>query len=331
MRLWLFDKSGNQIALIGEYNSVITTERYREHSEFTGSFAPADFDKFEAAYFAQMSGESEVYRVERVAFTRGKTRMLEVSGRSASNLLSTRTIEGTKTWDTMTASAMIADMMSDFTSTRAIALGYGTGSGGSAFSLQRSWGDCGDIALEILAAQSLGMRTRFDGQDVVLDVFAAADAGVNLGEKFSAADSTARLITDETTWRNYAYVLGEGEGAARRQVEVDQTGTDERLELYVDASDLQQGALTNTQYDALLAARGAAKLAESRRLEYAEAVDVSLPLNAGDVVWYDAGFFGSSFMASEVVSTYEGGNVKRSVAMGDPPLLPAQAFKRLLK
>lgn len=334
MGLWLFDKAGNAIHEIYEYNSVITTERYREHSEFSGAFSPADYAKFDAAYFAQMGGETEVYLVEKLKLTTGKNLTLEVSGRSASALLSTRTIVGTKVWNAITAGWMINTMMDDFTGSRAIALYFGVGTDvGAAFSLQRSWGDCGEIALEILAAQNLGMRTRWGGSEntmVMLDIFAAADVGTILGEKFGDG-STGRLITDETSWRNYAYVLGEGEGAARVQVIVNQAGTSERRELYVDASDLQQGTLTLAEYQAVLSARGAAALADTRRLEYAEAENVAAALKPGDVTWFDAGAFGTSFMASEVVSTYEGGNVTRSVAMGDPPAIGVRALRRYVK
>lgn len=413
--LWLFDAAGNQTAEIAEYNSVITTERYREHSEWSGLFSPSDYAKFAAAYYAQMSGETEVYLVEKPVYTTGKKGGLEVSGRSASALLSLRTIVGTKAWNAMTAGAMLSNMMADFIGSRALALKFGTGTAvGSAFTLQRSWEDCGEIALEVLAAQNLGMRTRFDGTVPTLDVFAAADIGVNLGEKFLDG-STARLINDKSAWRNFAYVLGEGEGDARIQTTVDQTSGAERRELYVDARDLQReftvampytvnatnnmftivghglavgnkvklsgvtggaplandtyyyvnvdgttpmtadvfslsatlggatinvttngsGSITtlrinDAQYPTLLQARGASRLADTRRLEYAEASDVTAALRAGDVVWYDAGVFGSSFMASEVVSTYEGERVTRSVAMGDPPATGFRSLRRYL-
>lgn len=475
MGLWLFDAAGNATAEIAEYGSVITTERYREYSEFSGMFSPSDYDYFAAAYFAQMSGEPEIYLVEKLTLKTGRDSGLEVSGRSAAALLATRALVGMKSWDAMTAGSMISDMMDDFTAARVLSLAFGTGTAvGSTFSLQRSWGDCGAIALEILAAQSLGMRTRMDGTDVKLDVYGPTDIGVNLGEKF-ADGSTARLITDETSWRNYAYVLGEDDretsvgnigancsvaagtlsgsfgnlnavdeytlnvtenastglevvlgfgavpegssdvmlsmnayydgmpghylrvqvaedganyvtvqelafdgaetqyrdveiplgvtalattgrvriqhctatynsghkfyinmaklafNAPREQVVVDQTSGAERREVYVDANDIKRDDLSLAQYQALLAARGATALAETRRLEYAEAEAIATALRAGDIVWYDAGAFGASFMATEVVSTYEGGNVTRSIGLGDPPATLARSLRRYLQ
>ncbi|MGB4610918.1 MAG: hypothetical protein WBH77_09900 [Saccharofermentanales bacterium] len=67
-------------------------------------------------------------------------------------------------------------------------------------------------------------------------------------------------------YKNVAYVYGEGEGTARKNVIVNDhiTGLNRR-ELYVDARDLQQGNLTDAAYLNLLRMRGRQKLAEYQK------------------------------------------------------------------
>lgn len=331
MSVWLFDSAGAALYEVAEFESIITTERFREHSEWSGRFPASAYTKFTEAYFAIVSGEPEVYLVEDITLKTDRDgQTVEVGGRSASALLHTRTIVGTLTWDTLTAGAMIADMMGDFTTTRALPLVFGTGDTvGSTFSLQRSWGDCGEIALEILAAQSLGMRTRMDGATVKLDVFAPNYTDTILGEAYGSADSST-YEKAKGSWRNYAYVLGEGVGDARMQVTVDQTASGERRELYVDASDLQKGVLTDPQYQALLSARGASKLADTRLVEWANA-DTDAALRAGDVVWYDSTRWAMSFMCTEAMTTYEGGTVKHTAKFGERRATLRKTLRRYAK
>lgn len=70
-----------------------------------------------------------------------------------------------------------------------------------------------------------------------------------------------------SAFKNYAIVLGEGEGENRVRVDVDQTNGNERRELIVDAKDIQrEESETNESYNARLAARGAEKLLECRKI-----------------------------------------------------------------
>lgn len=70
-----------------------------------------------------------------------------------------------------------------------------------------------------------------------------------------------------STFKNYAIVLGEGEGENRIRVVVDQTNGNERRELIVDAKDIQREENeTNESYNSRLAARGAEKLLECQKV-----------------------------------------------------------------
>lgn len=68
---------------------------------------------------------------------------------------------------------------------------------------------------------------------------------------------------DDSLYKNYAIVAGEGEGTARVIVDVDRTGGEPPRELLVDARDLSRGEQTEAAYRAALAQRGAEKLDEN--------------------------------------------------------------------
>jgi hypothetical protein len=416
--------------------------------------------------------------VEHVELVTGAEPHCIAKGRSATALLHQRTIEGTEVWSATKHGAIVKDIIDGFTGDRAIAgLSFGTGDTlGTAIDLQHSWGDAGEVVLEVLAAGNLGMTATLTGTDIVLDVFAPTDNGTLLGEKYRNASSGA-VVRQTGDWRNYAIVLGEdpdlvpvtpsatniaagssvsgsasdlaargtalwtlgenastgltldctfgtvpadaepgefvvvgayqgtsthwieahawnyGTGAyeklrdlficsgglngdewrvpfamrhidttngecklrlvhnsatynnahrlvldyvaceyqpARTRVDVDDTGTDELRELYVDARDLQKTAhgvtLSDVDYAAVLTQRGYEKLSETRIVEYAEA-DTDAELSPGAVCWYDNRVWSGSLMVTEAKTTREGGHVLQTATLGEPPL----SLRRLIR
>lgn len=74
------------------------------------------------------------------------------------------------------------------------------------------------------------------------------------------------IILSTENYRNYAIVLGGGEGENRTRVDVDLTNGEKRRELIVDARDLKlEEGETTTQYNARLYARGIEKLLEQQK------------------------------------------------------------------
>lgn len=103
---------------------------------------------------------------------------------------------------------------------------------------------------------------------------------------------------DSRQYKNLAIVAGEGEGEERTVVEVgdDQLEGLDRIELYVDARDLQSGEetedpLTPEEYEELLQERGEEKLSECEQFETLEASVIAnsmfkygIDYNIGDYV-----------------------------------------------
>lgn len=149
---------------------------------------------------------------------------------------------------------------------------------------QVSWGSVLDAVEGIAAAAGLGFRVAADASlTESFEVYRGVDRSVPGSAAYvgffgddAGNLASIRLKEDVSGCANVAIVCGQGEGAARRMVEVDLSAGAERRELYVDARDLAQKitetgtdgnptekALTDAEYDALLRARGLAKLAEA--------------------------------------------------------------------
>lgn len=104
-----------------------------------------------------------------------------------------------------------------------------------------------------------------------------------------------RYSNDETQYKNFAYIAGEGVGQKRVVVEVDKIlPGEERKELYVDARDLQQSEnMTDEQYRQALQQRGVEKLENCKKVELTEfSIDPEANLvygkdyDLGDMVMY---------------------------------------------
>ncbi len=322
--LWLFDEDRTQTAVLPEYESIVTTLRFSEHSSFSGKFPATAFSELDAAYFAQVQGEDELYLVEYVELVKdGDDSYAVASGRSATALLHQRIVEGTTRWSSKAPGLIVSDIIGTLTGDRALhGLTFGTGSTlGDAISMQQSWGDMGEVVRSILSAAYLGCRASLDGTDVVFDVYAPSEVSQAIGDAYGNA-SGAKLAHDDSGWKNYAIVMGEGEGEDRVRLDVDaRVSGDELREVYVDASDLQSLVddvqLTDAEYEAVLEARGIEVLADSQYIEYADAT-LTTPLSPGDVVFYDGSVWSAELMVSEATTTYEGGAVKYGATIGVP-------------
>ena len=136
---------------------------------------------------------------------------------------------------------------------------------------------------------------------------------------------------NSSSYKNFAYVAGAGEGSDRVIVTVDkrQPG-EERKEIWVDARDLQQkdadgNAITLDTYKQQLAQRGLEKLAEYRKVETVNSgIDSQANLvykkdfDLGDLCTYINTEVGieTDKRITEIMETYEGAETKLSVTFG---------------
>lgn len=147
--------------------------------------------------------------------------------------------------------------------------------GNAVIQYQNSYGKVSEEAETLCTSYDFGIRetgTALGKPGNSIELFKGHDLSdvVEFSEDFenlTKAGYQNNSFDESTT----AMVFGEGEGAARKSVVVNDGKTGlERKELYVDARDIQQtttdATMTDTQYKAALTNRGNAKLTERKRI-----------------------------------------------------------------
>ncbi|MEG2575508.1 MAG: siphovirus ReqiPepy6 Gp37-like family protein [Christensenella sp.] len=142
---------------------------------------------------------------------------------------------------------------------------------GSTIQFQETGAELGMRIYELLETQELSYSMRYDylQNKTVFDVWQGVDRTdtqtINNRVVFSRKLGNARdlkSIYDDSGYKNYAVIAGEGEGAARKVVVLDASNGGYKRKLFVDAKDIRQEDLTAVQYEAALRQRGAEKLLE---------------------------------------------------------------------
>ena len=248
----LYDSDRLLIRLIAEYGSAITYSRFVQHSEWRAVVPASEYANVLAAKFAKVAGDDELYLVEWHDLVTADG-IVEVGGRSATALLAERTVEGTRVWTDARPAVVVSGLVATLTGARSIAgltVSDDSAATGTEITLQRSWGQMDEAIIDALSsAGDAGWCTRLDGTDIVISVLDSTTSTSRYGEKWQNSTGATKR-TDKREWKNYAIVLGEGEGADRVRQDVDLTGADELRELYVDARDLQTENTTDIPFTA---------------------------------------------------------------------------------
>ncbi len=142
---------------------------------------------------------------------------------------------------------------------------------------------------------------------------------------------SAQYERNKSSYKNFAYVAGEGEGSNRTVIEVDARKPGEkRREIWVDARDLQRQdsngkTINETEYRALLRNRGTEKLQEYPMIETVNSdIDAGANLiyrkdfDIGDLCTYINTEIGveTEKRITEIMEVYEGGAESISVTFG---------------
>lgn len=188
---------------------------------------------------------------------------------------------------------------------------------------------------EVLAkAAPLGFRVRLDvpGKQWIFEVYDGVNRTVTqTARPYVLFSDEFRNITgpeyirNTTGYANCAVVGGEGDGTNRIIVTVDRTGGEGRRELWVDAKDLQKGDLSDADYRAQLAQRGAEKLAEVAKVENFSAAAVNTAnfvyltdWDLGDIVSFERWGLRLDQRITEVEEVDEGGVFTVTPVCGNP-------------
>lgn len=336
MDLYILDPDINLLGIIDGYSSLRWRRRYFEPGEFE-LHCPAT-----AENVALLREGNIIHRLDRqeAAIIEGVTvegEEITATGRMGSSMLDRRIIT-----PTINFSGKVEDAMRKAVSDNAITarplprLVLGNTAGLTpTCSFQATGKSILSVCEALGKAAPLGFRVRLDvpNKQWIFEVYGGTDHSVaqtvNPWVVFSGENQNIvnpKYEINTTGAANYAYVAGQGEGAARAIITVDQTAGATRHEIWVDARDLQQAEGQSLDgYKAQLRQRGVEKLAETARVENfsADAVDTEnfaylADWDLGDIVSFEKWGVRLDQRITEVEEVDEGGVVAITPVCGNP-------------
>lgn len=345
MELLLLDKNFQICGIIDDFSSLVWNRKYYECGNFVLQTRLDKYTTIKIAEYIYCKDFEETGVIEAVNINDSEY-ILETSGRFLESTLSKRVIENTKYFKNQTTEDIIRKLISDIaindTARKINKLKLGTRKGlGTSRTMQMTGYNLLDKIYELCKEDELSIKVKydFDNDEIIAEVYQGLDRrdsqNINSWAIFSknfenVANST--YSSDKTKYYNFAYVAGEiqdTEGTKTRIITtVDRIKEDEeRLELYVDARDLQKDEeTTQSEYLQMLKERGIEKLNENNKVEEASfAVDPYSNLaykqdfDLGDKVVYKNNELGFSIenRIIEISEVYEGGNKTIDIVFGD--------------
>ena len=191
-----------------------------------------------------------------------------------------------------------------------------------------------DTIINLSKTSGIGFQIVFEPGDWKLECYQGKDHSVEqkenpfvfFSDEFGNLGS-ASYTYDDSNFRNYALVGGEGEGEQRVKVEVDLSQGEQRREIFVDAKDVKQDKLTDEEYREKLKQRGLEKLADCVKAQNFESEALNVPnfeylkdWDLGDIVTCYHTRWGISFpgRVTEIEEIYENGVTEIVPTLGEP-------------
>lgn len=360
MGLIVLDKNFDTIGSIPLFRTLIWIRRYDKPGCFELYASKDFFELLNSGRYLYRNDADELGVIDEVNYSQDENggRETYAKGYFAEILLYDRVIESTVTLAGNIETAMrnlvartVISPAEDERVVEHLRLGAISGIQGT-LNMQTTGDNLSEKLYEIGNAQELSHRIRYDylTNDLVFEVWQGKDRRdsqeVNSWAVFSNSFYNIRNVVynrNASSYKNFAYVAGAGEGTARVVITVDlrQPG-EERRELYVDARDLQQDDENGNRipmevYREQLMQRGREKLAGFRKVE---TISIGIDPNAnlvykkdfdlGDFCTYVNTEIGltSDQRITEIMETYEGSAVGLSVTFGTDE---ASTIKQLIK
>lgn len=282
MDIYILNEALEQIGIIDEYESLIWTRRYYAAGDFE-LYLPASaaaLDLLRVDRYLQREGDAGAMIIETIEVQTDAEigDHIIVSGRSLESILARRIVwtQTNLTGSTETAIRRVIteNCINPAQEGRAISrLQLAAANGFSETIEQQITGDNIAAWLEtVCTAYGYGWKISIDGDYFVFYLYKGTDrsfdnAGGNPVVVFSPEFDNllnTNYKFDKQNYCNAALIHGEGEGTARSAVSIGSAADLDRYEIYVDARDIStnEGEITATEYAAMLAERGAQKIAE---------------------------------------------------------------------
>lgn len=354
MRISVLDKDFELLGEFSVYRSLIWNRRYYEPGVFEIHTAVEYFPLLNSGLYIFRHDRKELGVIRNVNYsqTNDGARTAFCKGYFAEHLLDGRVIipavNITGTPEEIGRQLVQSYFIAPADNDRAfphLKLGEARGLGEST-RLQNTGDHVGEKLYELEQTQELSHRLVFDFEENVLTFETWAgldrtdDQEINSPATFSNAFYNVKNVVydrDDSSAANFAYVLGEGEGADRVVVEVDLRSSpdQERREIYVDAKDLRKTykdsagndkTYTDAQYRELLRQRGLEKLNEYATVETVNSdIDAAANLvymkdfDLGDLCTYQNHDVGIETVEriTEIQEVYEGSKTTLNLTFGN--------------
>lgn len=248
------------VGLIEGFKSLRVIENFVKPNEFTLQIQMEDnLEMFRPDNVLKI--EEVNYFIERQEIENG---MMEIKGKSISGRLSHRIIQ-TNYNRSAKPEAVCVDLLNKYNNDPTIKNLLPSSFSSSSIRYQNSYGNLLEAIETLSETHQFGFReysSSVYGVEQTIEFIKGKDHSdwieFSIKNENLLSESYEHALDD---WKTTAYVLGEGEGSARRRVILgDSAKGANRREIYVDARDLQSEGMTNTQYDELLRQRGLEKL-----------------------------------------------------------------------
>ena len=263
MDLYILDPDINQLGVIDGYSSLRWRRRFFEPGEFElhCKASAENLALLREGNIIHRLDRSEAGIVEGIKITTSDSTGEEITatGRMGSSMLDRRIITPTINFNGSVEGTMRKIVSDNAITARPLPhLVLGTVGGFAPTATGQVTYKTALSAIEALSkAAPLGFRTRLDvpNKQWIFEVYDGVDRTVTQKDRpYVLFSDEFRNITgpeytrNSTGYCNYAIVGGEGEGANRVIVEVDQTNGEDRRELWVDAKDLQNTEDTSESF-----------------------------------------------------------------------------------
>ena len=260
MNLSLYDKDLNRVAIIGGlYISCLWSEGYNTIENFTLELVETDEYKKKVAVdcYVGRDDRNTLMIIKTAQFGNGK---IVASGKQATRVLGDVSFIGTiSSGSNIDTSVINAYNNSD----KYRGVEFINTSLGVKYHHQISNKSFSELCETMCQSEDVGFRAKRGVGNVLIEFYQPGEKeNLVFSEKFGNLTVNSVSISSEN-YKNYAIVLGEGDGDSRTKVVIDLTNGAERRDLIVDAKDLQsEDGETAESYRERLTARGFENLIE---------------------------------------------------------------------
>lgn len=356
MQLIVLDKNFETLGSIPLFRTLIWVRRYEKLGCFELYTSKDYFRLLNTGRYLYRNDAEELGVIEEVNYSQDENGAREsyAKGNFSECLLKDRVIESTFTLsgnaETSMRDLVTRTAINPSDKDRVIAhlrLGEVNGVNGT-LTAQATGDNLSEKLYEVGNTLEISHRIRYDylTNDLAFEVWKGLDRRdsqeVNSWAIFSNSFYNIRNVVynrNSSSYKNYAFVAGEGDGSSRVIITVDlrQTG-EERREIWVDARDLQRddgnGQITDMDtYKLQLRQRGLEKLAEYRKVETVNSgVDPNANLvykkdfDLGDLCTYinTEINIATDKRITEAMETYEGGAEELEITFGTDEITTVQ-------